>query len=277
MDPINREDYEEPRCVICEPGIDPKNHKQGIPVQRVVEKLDEYQSVKDVAGGERHLKYWLEEAKSLGDLKGEFAVRNEMMGFYRKAGREEDAFESMYEALQLIDAIGYEGSTSSGTCYVNCGTVCANFGRYEDSYGYFLKAKEVYEKNLNANDPLLAGLYNNTATTLVNLERYKEAEALYEKALDILKANENMQLDMAISYLNLADAIAIDEGLKEGASKIDECLDKAHELFEDPAVPRDGYYAFVAANCAPAYSCYGRFDYSDELAARSEAIYKGEL
>ena len=35
-----------------------------IPQQRVIEKMDAYMARRDYAGAERHLKYWLEEARA---------------------------------------------------------------------------------------------------------------------------------------------------------------------------------------------------------------------
>ena len=276
MEPINKEDYEEPRCVICDPITGMPSKSGSINMQRVVEKLDEHMSTKDYAGADRHLKYWLAEAQSLRDLKGEFAVRNEMMGFYRKTSRKEEAFESLKEAVRLIDVIGYAGSNSSGTCYVNCGTVCENFGQYEDALVYFGKAREVYEKNLTEDDERLAGLYNNMAQVYVNMDRFREADELFRKALKILKLNQGTQLEQAITYLNMADAMAIEQGILEAEEDIRELLYEAAKMFNDPDVKRDGYYAFVCESCASAYSCYGMFDYSEELQKRADEIYKGE-
>ena len=276
MEPINKEDYDEPRCVICDPVTGMPAGGESINMQRVVEKLDEHMSTKDFAGAERHLKYWLAEAQSLRDLKGEFAVRNEMMGFYRKIGKKEEAFESMNEAIKLIDRIGYAGSNSSGTCYVNCGTVCENFGQFEDALVYFGKAREVYEKNLTEDDQRLAGLYNNMAQVYVNMDNFHEADELFRKALKILKLNQGTQLEQAITYLNMADAIAIERGIIEAENDIRELLYEAARMFNDPDVKHDGYYAFVCESCASAYSCYGMFDYSEELQKRADEIYKGE-
>ena len=112
--PISREDYEEPNCVLC---MD-KDRPAPIPQRRVREKLDEYMSRRDYAGAERHLNYWLAEAQENGDLRGEFFVRGEMMGHYRKVGNQEQAILNANESLNLIDQLGFEGTLSAGTAYV---------------------------------------------------------------------------------------------------------------------------------------------------------------
>ncbi|MBQ9815120.1 MAG: hypothetical protein IJM53_05440, partial [Lachnospiraceae bacterium] len=99
---------------------------------------------------------------------------------------------------------------------------------------------------------------------------------LFRKALKILKLNQGTQLEQAITYLNMADAIAIERGIIEAENDIRELLYEAARMFNDPDVKRDGYYAFVCESCASAYSCYGMFDYSEELQKRADEIYKGE-
>ena len=70
-----------------------------IPQGRVVDKLDEYMSRRDYAGAERHLLYWLAEARQGGDLRGELTVRNELIGHCRKTGQREKAQENIDAAL----------------------------------------------------------------------------------------------------------------------------------------------------------------------------------
>ena len=64
-----------------------------IPRRRVIEKLDWYMSRRDYAGAERHLLYWLEEARLGDDLRGALMLRNELVGHYRKTGDRERALE----------------------------------------------------------------------------------------------------------------------------------------------------------------------------------------
>ena len=64
---LQPEDYVEPRCVLCETPYGVKAPVKAIPQQRIIEKMDDYMSRRDYAGAERHLLYWLEEAKLGGD------------------------------------------------------------------------------------------------------------------------------------------------------------------------------------------------------------------
>ena len=54
-EPLKKEDYQEPRCVLCDPQTGKPQVSNSIPMDRVVQKLDEYCDRKDFAGAERHL------------------------------------------------------------------------------------------------------------------------------------------------------------------------------------------------------------------------------
>ena len=262
--PLSREDYEEPNCVLC---MD-KDRPAPIPQRRVREKLDEYMSRRDYAGAERHLNYWLAEAQENGDLRGEFFVRGEMMGHYRKVGNQEQAILNANESLNLIDQLGFEGTLSAGTAYVNAATVYDAFGMPERSIELFEKAKAIYEGNLPENDGRLGGLYNNMGLAYMALRRFGEAYEAFLKALDIMGRVEHGALEQAITYLNLANAVELEHGLEKGEQKIGQYLDKAAALLDDPALPRDGYYAFVCEKCAPTFDYYGYFLVAGDLNER---------
>ena len=60
---IRPEDYVEPRCVLCGDPYGQTPQVKSIPQQRIIQKMDEYMAKRDYAGAERHLLYWMEEAK----------------------------------------------------------------------------------------------------------------------------------------------------------------------------------------------------------------------
>lgn len=272
---IDKEDYVEPRCLLCEQpyGAEPKI--QPVPQQRIVEKLDEYMSRRDYAGAERHLLYWLEEARRGHDPRGELLIRNELVGHYRKVGDREKAFASADEALRLLREIGYDGSISEGTSYVNIATVYNAFGDNERAIALFEKARAVYEAIPNLRPELLGGLYNNMALTCSALGRYRDAYALYDRAIDAMALVKNGCLEQAITYLNMANTAEAELGLLGAAETIDACLDRAEALLDTPSVPHDGYYAFVCEKCAPTFGYYGYFAFQQELEERAEKIYAG--
>lgn len=271
---LTPEDYAEPRCLLCDEPYGVTPEVRAVPQQRIIQKMNEYMSHRDYQGAERHLKYWLEEAKLGHDKGGELMIRNELVGHYRKTGEKENAFESANEALTLVKELGFENSISAGTTYINVATAYNAFGENEKSIVLFGKAKEVYENNQDTAPELLGGLYNNMALTSVSLGKYDEAFELYKKALKVMEKVENGVLEQAITYLNMADALEARDGLEKAESTIFEYVDRAYELLDDKNVRRDGYYAFVCEKCAPSFSYYGYFLAANELKKRSESIYE---
>ncbi|MBO4235451.1 MAG: tetratricopeptide repeat protein [Firmicutes bacterium] len=248
--------------------------KGSVPQQRIREKVDDYMSRRDYDGVERHLKYWLEEAKMIDDLRGQLMIRNEMVGHYRKVGNKEGAFESAADAIRLLDELDYGGSISVGTTYVNIATAYNAFQANEESLEMFEKAREVYESIEGTPPELLGGLYNNMALTCAALGKYDEAEALYDKAMDRMAYAPNGVLEQAITCLNRANVVEMRDGLEGGEARINELIEEAQELLDTPSVPRDGYYAFVCEKCAPSFEYYGYFLVAEDLKERSKKIYE---
>ena len=266
-------DYVEPRCLLCGEPYGAAPQIKPIPQRRIIEKLDDYMSRRDYPAAERHLLYWLEEAKLGGDRRGELMVRNELVGHYRKAGDRDKALSHGEAALALLRELDFGGTVSAGTTYTNVATACNAFGENNRALTLFEKAKEVYEATPRTEPSLLGGLYNNMALTYVSLGRYEEAFALYEKALNIMGGVADGALEQAITYLNMADATAAQKGMEEAEAEIDTLVDRAWELLNDPSLPRNGYYAFVCEKCAPSFSYYGYFSAANELTWRAENIY----
>ncbi len=114
-------------------------------------------------------------------------------------------------------------------------------------------------------------------TTLINAatgyKAFGKAEELYHKAVEIMEKQKNGELEVAVTCLNLADLIAAESGLEDGAEEIEKQLMKAEELLDTESLPRDGYYAFVCEKCAPVFGWYGYFFTERELNRRAREIY----
>ncbi len=272
---LSPEDYAEPRCLLCDEPYGVTPEVKAVPQQRIIEKMNDYMSRRDYKGAERHLNYWLEEARLGHDKGGELLIRNELVGHYRKTGNGDKAFESIDEALRLLKELAFDGTVSAGTTYVNCATACNAFGENERSLELFEKAKAAYESNENTSPELLGGLYNNMALTCVALKKYDEALKLYDRAYETMEKVENGALEQAITLLNIADAYEAQLGAENAESKIFDLLDRAYGLLTLPEVKKDGYYAFVCEKCAPTFSYYGYFAAAKDLNDRAESIYEG--
>ena len=269
-----------------------------VPQRRIIDKMDEYMSRRDYNGAERHLLYWLEEAKLGGDLQGQLMLRNELVGHYRKTGQKEPAMESAAKALDLLRELDMENTITAGTTYVNIATACGAFGDHERAIRLFENARAAYESSSQTETQLLGGLYNNMALTCTELGRCEEALALYEKAADLMGRVPDGELEQAITYLNMANTVEVQLGLEAGEQQINALVERAEELLEakgeellgkgEAALTdgtdlramkqeeraRLGYYAFVCEKCAPTFAYYGYFMTAESLTERSEELVK---
>ena len=246
-----------------------------IPQRRVVEKLDEYMSRRDYAGAERHLLYWLEEARAGGDLRGALMLRNELVGHYRKTGEREKALESAEAALDLIEKLDFGDTVSAGTTYVNVATALSAFGEQERALSLFEKARPLYENSAAIQPRLLGGLYNNMALACAALGRHGDALALYEQALRQMAEVPGGALEMAVTCLNMANLVEDRDGMEAGEGRIYALVDRAVGLLDGPELTHDGYYAFVCEKCVPTLEYYGYFADAGRLKEEAERIYAG--
>jgi tetratricopeptide (TPR) repeat protein len=193
------------------------------------------------------------------------------MGLYRKVGKRDEALSTVEAVLKKIREKGVGEQVGSATTYLNSATVYKAFGMAEKSILLFETAKEIYEKSLKPDDERLGGLYNNMALTLVDLKRFSEAKILNEKAIKVMK---NKPLEIAITYLNMANAVEMEQGILEAHNEIQMHLEKAKALLEEYE-NRDGYYAFVCEKCASVFGYFGDSLYDEKLRNRARSIYEG--
>lgn len=268
---LEKEDYIDPTCVLCgKPGE--TESAQPVPVGRIMDKLREYEDKNDWPGVERHLKYWLAEAEANRDERGQLMLNNELMGYYRKQGRQDEAFAHADRAVELVEKLGMEDTVTAGTTWVNAGTVREAFGDPVGGLAFFENAWANYEKNLPEGDGRLGGLYNNMALSLAVCGRYEEATEMFRKAIEVMKKQEYGELEQAITWLNMADAAEAAMGPEAAEDTVEEYLETAENLLNTESLPRNGYYAFVCEKCAPVFGHYGWFMTEAELKRRAEEI-----
>lgn len=246
-----------------------------VPQQRIRDKMDEYMSHRDYAGAERHLLYWLDEARMGRDQRGELMVRNELIGHYRKTGERDNAMTHAAAALALLDALELRGSISEGTTCVNIATAMSAFGENARALELFERARSVYEASVAAEPQLLGGLYNNMALACTALGRYDDALRLYDQAMTQMGRAQYGALEQAITCLNMANLVEDRDGMEAGESAIYDLLDRAVALLDTRGIPRDGYYAFVCEKCAPTFEYYGWFADAERYRQEAKRIYEG--
>ena len=234
---IGPADYAEPRCPLGGETYASAPASIPVPQRRIIEKMDEYMSRRDYAGAERHLLYWLEEAKLGADARGELMIRGELIGHFRKTGNREAALREVDAALALLKRMDFENSISAGTTYVNSATALSAFGEHERALSLFENARRIYESAPGTAAELLGGLYNNMALDLAALGRYAEAERLYDLAMEKMLGVPGGGLEAAITCLNRADLLEQAGGAETEAQ---DGAGAAGPQDSASAVPQDG-------------------------------------
>ena len=246
-----------------------------VPQRRIIEKMDAYMSRRDYAGAERHLLYWLEEARLGNDLRGALMLRNELVGHYRKTGEREKAMQSGEAALDLVEKLGFGETISAGTTCVNVATMLSAFGENERALSLFERARPLYESAAATEPALLGGLYNNMALACAALGRFDEALALYDQATARMEKAPHGALEVAITCLNRANLLEARDGMEAAEPAIYDLCDRAVALLDGPVLKHDGYYAFVLEKCAPTLEYYGYFGDAGRFREEARRIYEG--
>lgn len=249
-------------------------YENPININNLIAELDNILSRNDYNSAREFLEKWVKIAQNQNDDKSMFSICNECIGLYRKIGDKENCYKYCKKALYLLKLLNIENTVTGATAFLNCATAFKAFGEAEKSIPLFEKAVDLYEGLLPENDRRLAGLYNNFALSLVDLKNYEKALTLYKKAVEVLSDNPEFNLEQAVSYLNMANALEAQKGLENACVEIDVLLDKAQRVLDEKYSETDGNYAFVCEKCAPTFGYYGRFLYENQLKERARVIYE---
>lgn len=233
-------------------------------------RLDALLNANRLADAAEYLCAELAEARKREDWGAELSILSEQIGLYRRTADESLALSAVDTALALIDEHGMAGSIPGATILINAATTISRFGDCERALPIYERARTTYESRLPQGDARLAALYNNMASAHIGLGSFDAAEQLYEKALAALDDSAVSVCDRAVTHANLAELYDLCD--PEDA-RIAQQLDRALELMDSPALPRDGYYAFTCEKIAPAFGRLGFFLARMDLESRAAVIY----
>lgn len=178
----------------------------------------------------------IKEAMDEGDGGALLQLLNELLGFYRETGRNEDAYQIASSILGICEQLGLEGSIPHATSLLNIANAYRAGGRLEESLSLYDRVEEIYTSVLPKDSMLMASFHNNKALLYEELGRPMDAIGQLNKALVIVE-KENEPFEIAVTHANLANSylgiLNMDEAYKEAQI--------AKELFEE-AGTRDSHY-----------------------------------
>ena len=187
-------------------------------IERVIKGLDRLFADRDSEKVEEYLSVHLEQALTEGDAGSAITIINELIGFYRDTSQYDKAEAYCGKLLPFMERAGLKDTVHYGTSCLNIANAYRASGKLEDSYRYYQKVFDIYEKVLEQEDFRYASLYNNLALLhQENKEFGKACEAL-EKALSIVKLFPEAVVELGVTYTNLASSY-MNAGQLEQAKK----------------------------------------------------------
>lgn len=236
--------------------------------EKIIRELDLLFSKNMVKEAGAYLYDNLKLAKKYGDSAAEITVLNELIGYHRRTGDKNAAYEQISDAIFLADK-SFPGGITAANTYLNSATTLKCFGDAQKALPYYKKAYELYCENLSAGDYRFAGFFNNYGLALSDTGDFKGAENAFENALSRLSRTGENFSEIAVTYCNMA--FLFDR--QSNGANVNECLDKALSALNDGRNVRDGYYAFNCEKCADAFKYFGRFFDQWTLEERANEIY----
>src|SRR5213082_4209994 len=192
-------------------------------------------------------------ARRLAALCDSLGQSEEAINFYQKA----------IAAGTKIDDVPY---SDIGTMLNNIALILRKSGRQKAAEPCYLRALQIYEKQLGPDHPDVASVLNNLAVFYTNERRFTEAEKTHLRALAIReKAHPPTHPDIAQSKCNLA-VVYHSNGDYARASELYRASIKAWEEATDKP-PED--YEIVASNYADLLRSLGKARQANQLEERA--------
>ena len=248
-----------------------KESGRTVNVRRFITALDKCFLTDDLAGADKLIDRWKEEAIALGDERGLLTVMNEGLGFYRRTSDEKKALDCIELVKSLIVSTGADKTVSGATVYVNLATTLKAFGRAKEGFPFYALAERIYLDHGMGESFEYSALLNNRASAYGDLEEDDEAESSLLQAVEVLKKLGGHDGEVAVSLINLAH-IVYDRSELDTA-RVEKLLDEAWEYLNSPDQPRDANYAFILSKCAPSLRYFNRVDEAEALEEVAKFIY----
>jgi tetratricopeptide (TPR) repeat protein len=167
--------------------------------------------------------------------------------------------EQSLKAARLFNAVGISAFTQ---------------GKYTEAEPLYVRALTIYEQQLGAMHPDIAGCLNKLAVLYTTQGRYAEAELLYQRALLIRERQLGAtHPDTAISLSTLAQ-FYINQGKYTEAESY---LQQAYTIFEKQLGIQDILTAACLNDLARLYQAQGKYTEAEPLLVRALAIFEQQL
>src|SRR5207247_237218 len=200
------------------------------------------------------------------DQRAIYRSARRLAALYDSLGQSEEAINFYQKAIAAgtqIDDIPY---ADIGTMLNNIALILRKSGRQKAAEPCYVRALEIYEKQLGPEHPDVASVLNNLAVFYTNERRFAEAEKTHLRALAIReKFHPPTHPDIAQSKCNLA-VVYHSNGDYARASELYRASIKTWEAATDKP-PED--YEIVASNYADLLRSLGKARQANQLEERA--------
>jgi len=194
---------------------------------------------------------------------------------YRSARRLASLCDSLGESQKAIAAgtqIDDVPYSDIGTMLNNIALILRKSGRQKAAEPCYVRALEIYEKQLGPDHPDVASVLNNLAVFYTNERRYTEAEKIHLRALAIRQKLDPLPLaDIAQSKCNLAVVYHSRGDYAKAAELYQSSLKTWEEVQEKPS--KD--YDIVVSNYADLLRSIGQVRKAHQLEVRARKKRSG--
>ncbi|WP_312702369.1 tetratricopeptide repeat protein [Sedimentibacter sp.] len=208
-------------------------------IRKALEQLDLLFDSRRIDEVEGFLLSEIKSAEQEDDDTSIISLVNELIGFYRTAGRHKDAMVYCDYIVSLMRELNLEKTVPYATTLLNVATAYRAAGKAEDALEYYGDVLKIYEDSIPDSDMRLASLYNNMSLAYNEIKDYEKACLFLEKALSITVKNEDTEIEEATTHSNLATTLMRMNKLPEAVKHIEAAL----EIYESSDGPRDFHYS----------------------------------
>ena len=208
------------------------------------QKLDELFAQHDTAAVEKYLEDSLTRARTDNDPAAIVAVSNELAGFYRAAGKIDDAIRLSQNVLQVLKNMGQETTDNFAVALQNGANVLMVAGDLDTALQMFKTAESILAYRGMNNDYRMAALCNNISAAYRQKEEYEKAEEAAMKSIAIIAQMPECKVEMATSLINLGEVQTCLKKYDDAKNSLDLSL----SIYEIETQGKDTHYA--AANAA---------------------------
>ena len=216
--------------------------------ENLMERIDELFEQNRGPEAEALMKQALAEALSEGRQEEAVSIINELIGYYRETSKTQDSYAYAEQALGMLDELGYQGTIPYATTLLNAGGAYRAGGRLQDALTAYEQARQIYERELDPEDMLMASLHNNISLVYQELGDFGRAKEHLLTALAIVEKRD-AAYEEAVTNANLA-ATCLNLNQGEEARRY---FTRSIRLFEEQGIHDTHYCAAVASMGAYLY------------------------